>query len=226
MRVLAFETSTEACSAALWVDGEVRELFAVAPQRHAELLLPMADELLAEAGVSPRGLDGLAFGRGPGSFTGVRIASGVVQGIAFAADLPVAPVSTLQALAQGAWRERNAAAVLAAFDARMGEVYWGAYRLGAEGLMSALVADRLSRPEGVALPPGAGGGWLGAGRGWGAYPEALGRALGASLGLRDAERYPHAHDVAMLGVDLLRRGGGVAAEQAVPVYLRDRVVHV
>ena len=226
MRVLAFETSTEACSVALWVDGELRESFAIAPQRHAELVLPMAEALLAEAGLTARGLDGLAFGRGPGSFTGVRIAAGVVQGIAFAIDLPVAPVSTLQALAQGAGRESGAQAVLAALDARMGEVYWGAYRRGPDGLMSALLADRLSRPEAVTLPAGAGADWLGAGSAWAAYRESLAVAVGASVGTSEADRYPRAQDVATLGADLLQRGGGVAPEQALPVYLRDRVTHV
>lgn len=226
MIVLAFETSTEACSVALAVGGQVREEFALAPQRHAELVLPMADRLLAEAGLRPADLDAVAFARGPGSFTGVRIAAGVAQGIAFGADLPVAPVSTLQALAHGAWRSQALGRVLAALDARMEEVYWGAYRAGPQGQLAPEVEDRLSRPGEVALPPGADGDWFGVGSAWRACPGALAAALGPALRGWDAERYPHARDVAELALALLRAGGGVPAEQALPVYLRDRVTHV
>jgi len=211
---------------ALVVGEEIREAFALAPQRHAELVLPMADRLLAEAGLVPADLDALAFARGPGSFTGVRIAAGVVQGIAFAADLPVAPVSTLRALAQGVWRETGEERVLAALDARMEEVYWGAYRAGPEGLVVAEVEDRLSAPTRVALPQGAGAGWMGAGSAWQAYPQALAAALGPALRGWEAGHHPHARDVATLALPVVRGGGGVPAEQAVPVYLRDRVTHV
>ncbi|VFM95033.1 MAG: tRNA threonylcarbamoyladenosine biosynthesis protein TsaB [Candidatus Kentron sp. G] len=133
MKIFAIDTATDACSAALHLDGGCREIHELAPRRHAEILLPRIRTLLSEAALSLRDLDALAFGRGPGAFTGVRIATGVIQGLAFGADLPVVPVSSLHALAQGAWRERGEENILAAFDARMGEVYWGAYRLDATG---------------------------------------------------------------------------------------------
>ncbi len=224
MKVLAFETSTDACSVALSVAGEVQERFELAPRRHAELVLPMADALLAEAGLTPRDLDGLAFGRGPGSFTGVRIAAAVTQGVAFAAGLPVAPISTLQALAEGVARELGVAAVLALLDARMQEVYWGAYRRTAAGGMEAEIADRLTPPDGVAAPPGSS--WVATGGGWQAYAETLRRRLGAMVVRELPDRHPRAAEVARLGTEVLRRGGGVPAAAAVPVYLRDRVVHV
>ena len=143
MILLALETATEACSAALAVDGDIRERFEVAPRGHSELILPMVDELMAEADISIEQVDAIAFGRGPGAFTGLRIAVGVTQGIAFGADLPVVPVSTLAALAQGS--ESNS--VLAAIDARMDEVYWGAYQRSSAGLMT------LCGEEAV-IPPG------------------------------------------------------------------------
>lgn len=224
MKVLAFETATDACSVALAIAGEVRERFELAPRRHAELILPMADALLAEAGLSPRDLDGLAFGRGPGSFTGVRVAAAVVQGVAFATGLPVAPVSTLQALAQGVVHELGEEAVLALLDARMHEVYWGAYRRAPSGALEAVVADCLGPAEGVAVP--AGTRWVAAGGGWQAYAGTLAHRLGESVTRALPDRYPRAADVARIGAEVLRRGEGVPAAAALPVYLRDRVVHV
>ncbi len=222
LKLLAVDTSTDACSCALWTEGKCRELFEVAPQCHAELLLPMMEVLLAEAGLAPRQLDGLAFGCGPGSFTGVRIAAAAVQGIALAADLPVAPVSSLRALAQGTCRELGRNEALAALDARMQEVYWGAYRADANGIMQVVTADLVCRPGSVPSPgPGA---WFGVGSGWGAYAEALCQAMGgAPLGAAP-DRHPRARDVATLGLEVLAMGQGVAAELALPVYLRDKVV--
>ena len=122
MKLLALETATEACSVALWVDGAVIERHALAPRRHAELVLPMVDAVLAEGGISRRALDAIAVGRGPGAFTGVRLAIAVAQGLALALDRPVLPVSTLAALAMAAAQDAGAAPILAAIDARMGEV--------------------------------------------------------------------------------------------------------
>jgi tRNA threonylcarbamoyladenosine biosynthesis protein TsaB len=216
LKLLALDTSTEACSAALWLDGEVCERFALG-REHAGRILPMIEELLAEAGIKLGALDAFAFGRGPGSFTGLRIAAGVVQGLAFGADRPVVPVSTLAALARGT----DAALVLAALDARMHQVYWGAYRRNAEDLMEPVGAERVIAPEQAPLPPGAG--WIGAGSGWDRYAEALQARLGSSLAGWRGECYPHARDVAALGAAAFRAGQAVSAEQAIPVYLRDEV---
>lgn len=222
MKLLAIETATGTCSAALYQDGAVLERSELAPREHARLILPMVDALLAEASLSLADLDALAFGRGPGGFTGVRIATAVVQGLAFGADLPVVPVSTLAALAQGASRESGHVAVLAALDARMDEVYWSAYRAGADGVMEPVTAECVCRPAAVPVPPGAG--WHGVGSGFERYGVELQGRLGAALSGWSAGRAPQARDVAMLGAVGWRQGHAVSAHAALPVYLRDRVV--
>ncbi len=217
MKILALETATEACSAALNIDGEIRERFEIAPRGHSALILPMLESLLTEADISLRQLDALAFGRGPGAFTGVRIGVGVAQGVAFGADLPVLPVSTLAALAQAT----EAGQVLAAIDARMDEVYWGQYRRDAQGLMRLQGEECVVTPD--ATPRVSGEGWLGAGSGWAAYGDGLrarhaGRLTGAT-----PDALPHAAAVSQLAVDAFATGEAVSAEQALPVYLRDKV---
>ena len=145
MKLLAIDTATEACSAALYIDGNILEKYEVAPRQHAELILPMIDALLAEAELELASLDGLAFGRGPGAFTGVRIATGIVQGLAFASDLPVVPVSTLAAMAQGAANQSNT--ILSAIDARMGEIYWAIFTVGDDGLVKPQSDEQVTKPE-------------------------------------------------------------------------------
>src|SRR5690554_3836409 len=167
MNLIAFETSTEACSVAIWRDGEVLERFEVAPRRHAELVLPWAEGLLAEAGLSRSRLDAVAVGRGPGAFTGVRLGIAMAQGIALALDLPMLPVSTLAALARGA---PHPGPVLAAIDARMGEVYAGAFMRSDDG-MEALGPETVSGPDAVDLPS-ASGAWQGVGTGFAAVDGA------------------------------------------------------
>jgi len=216
MKLLALDTSTEACSVALWLDGEARELFELAGQ-HSERILPMVDALLTEAGLKLTQLDALAFGRGPGSFTGLRIGAGVAQGLAFGAGLPVVPVSSLAALAQG----QDADQVLAALDARMRQVYWGAYVRNPHGLMELQGAEQVLAPEQVPLPPGEG--WAGAGPGWDAYHVALQLRLGGCLAGWQSEQFPHARDLAVLGAAAFQAGQAVAAEEAIPVYIRNDV---
>ncbi len=196
----------------------------MAPRRHGELLLGMADRLLADAELSLADLDALAFGRGPGSFTGVRIATGAIQGLAFALELPVAAISSLQALAQGVARELEQSSVLAGFDARMHEVYWGAYRMTSEGVVEPIVAELVCAPENVPVPED--GEWFGAGSAWQSYGEQLRGVAGDRLVGMDPERYPHARDVAVLGAAAVARGQGVPAHEALPVYLRDSVTQV
>jgi tRNA threonylcarbamoyladenosine biosynthesis protein TsaB len=221
MKLIAIETATEACSAALLVDEQIALRYEIKPRGHSELILGMMDELLAEAGLSPKQLDAMAFGRGPGSFTGVRIAAGVIQGAAFAADLPVVPVSTLAAVAQRAFREKGEPNLLAAFDARMGELYWGAYRVGSDELVKPLFDDQVAVPDQVRLPLDQE--WYGVGSGWGAYGPRLGERLGNALLGYQSEIYCSARDVAMLAAADFSAGLAVAAEQALPVYLRNDV---
>jgi tRNA threonylcarbamoyladenosine biosynthesis protein TsaB len=224
MKLLAIDTSGAACSAALLQDDRISQRFELAPRRHGELILAMAAALLADAGLGPGDLDAVAFGRGPGSFTGLRIAAAVAQGIAFGADLPVIGVSTLAALAQGCRRRSGADHVLCALDARMQEVYWGAYAADAAGLMRPLDDERVCSPEAVVVPrPAPAQGWVFAGSGWEAYREALSAAVGDAPLAGESELACEARDIAMLAADAYERGDWVEAEAALPVYLRNRV---
>lgn len=220
-RILAIETATEACSAALLLDGEIHERYELAPQGHARLILPMAEELLTEAGLILVQLDCVAFGRGPGSFTGVRIATGVIQGIAFGADLPVVPVSSLAALAQPLVDAGEGDQVLCAFDARMGQVYWGAYAAGDDGLVVLQDEERVCDPEHIPIIEGAGR--IAAGSGWAVHGEAMAARLACAPDRILPDAMPHAAGVARLAAREWQRGNAVAAEQAQPVYLRDQV---
>ncbi len=224
MRILALETASDACSTALLLDGACIERHAVAPRRHAELLLVQVESLLEEAGIALDALDALAFGRGPGSFTGLRIASGVVQGLATGAGLGVVPVSSLRAVAQGAIEE-GVERALVAFDARMGEVYFGAYERATagvdEGLMTEISPERVCPPD--ALAPLSGAGWAALGEGWGAHRAALEARFAGQIGAVDATRLPRARHVAEIAERALRAGAAVSARDAVPVYLRERV---
>jgi len=217
MKILALETATEACSAALNIDGEIRERFEIAPRGHSELILPMLESLLAEADISLRQVDALAFGRGPGAFTGVRIGVGVAQGVALGADLPVVPISTLAALAQAS----GAGRVLAAIDARMDEVYWGCYVRDENGRVALQGEECVVAPADT--PPVEGEGWLGAGSGWGVHGEVLHQRHAGQVSTQDPRALPRAAAVSQLAVAAHAAGAAVSAEQALPVYLRDKV---
>lgn len=214
--LLALDTATEACSAALLHDGRTIHRFEVIPRMHAVRLLPMIDELLVEAGLALRQVDGLVFGRGPGAFTGVRIATGMVQGLAFATGKPVIDVSNLAALAQRAYREHQAQYVVAAIDARMDEVYWGRYQLNA-GVMELVGQEAVSAPEAVLaadLPQAADG----AGTGW-QYAERMGVQVVRSW----PQMLPDARDLLSLALPRWQAGDVLDAADAQPVYLRDKV---
>ncbi|PKH75603.1 tRNA (adenosine(37)-N6)-threonylcarbamoyltransferase complex dimerization subunit type 1 TsaB [Stenotrophomonas sp. Betaine-02u-21] len=218
MKLLAFELSTEACSVAVHVDGQVRERFEIAPRRHAELALPWAEELLAEAGIVRSQLDAIALGRGPGAFTGVRLAIALAQGVALALDRPLIPVSTLQALAMRAPAE--AGQVLAAIDARMGEVYVARYQR-VDGLPWLQDAERVCPPQAVVLPEGIR--CAGVGTGFAAAEGAIVAQLGTALISVDSTALPRASDVLALALPLLARGEAIAPERVEPAYLRDNV---
>ena len=217
IRILAIDTATEACSAALWQDGHVLTRYQVAPRGHTELILPMVAELLAEAELTLSELDALAFGRGPGSFTGVRITLGIAQGLAFGADLTLLGVSNLQALAQGAYRLTKAERVVAAIDARMSEIYVGTYQ-ATEGVMLAIEEEQVITPASwLSLPQAKAP--LGVGSGFIAYPELTERVANVC----EALPFPEAQDLLPQAVAIYQAGQGVAAAEAQPVYLRDTV---
>lgn len=223
-RILAIDTSSAACSAALFDNGAIRSRYEIAPRRHAQLILPMIESLLQEAGIEARRLDACAFGRGPGSFTGLRIAASVVQGLAFAAGVPVVPVSSLAALARGGMRSGNHRQVLAALDARKDEVYYGAYVQDEQDGVRLAGSEQVCAPDKVRLPGTLD--WAGIGSGWQAYAEQLQAAAGGRICTVMSGREPHAEDVAWLAQFGLAQGLAVAPEQAVPVYLRDNVADV
>jgi tRNA threonylcarbamoyladenosine biosynthesis protein TsaB len=220
MRILALETSTEWCGVAVGDGARWHRCEEKAGHAHSERLLPMVDAALVEAGWSLRELDGIAFGAGPGSFTGIRIACGVAQGLAFAADLPVVPVPTLAALAQQVFRDDGWRNVVACLDARMREVYVAAYaRDGAA--WREVSAPEVVAPDDVALKlPASPGSWTGAGGGFAAYP-----ALASRLALAEcaADAHPTAQAIGELALAPLAAGEGVAAADALPIYVRHRV---
>lgn len=217
MKLLAIDTATERCSVALLVDERLIERAAETPRGHADLVLPMVEAVLAEGGLTLQQLDGLAYGRGPGAFTGVRIAVGVAQGLAYGANLTTVGISDLAAVAQQF--ASVGARILVCMDARMNEVYWGRFEATSDGLVRAVVPERVDRPEAVE----AGDATVFAGTGFGAYPQlAAGRQAGAVHGAI----LPHAREIARLAAAELRAGHGQPPDRAQPVYLRDQVATV
>lgn len=221
MRLLAIDTATEACSVAVQTPRGVFEQWIEAPREHGDRVLGMVDAVLDEAGVVAADLDCIAFGRGPGAFTGVRIATALVQGMAAALDRPVVPVSTLAAIAQGVYRRTGHRRVLAALDARMGEVYWGACVLDDGGVMRVTEEECVVTPSAVPLPHGSE--WAGAGTGWSRYEDILTARIGAALATSLGHELPAARDLLPAAAAAYATGEAVSAEQALPVYLRDRV---
>lgn len=220
MRILALETSTEWCSVAVGDGAHWHVRSELAGHAHSERLLPMVDTALSEAGWALSSLDGIAFGAGPGSFTGIRIGCGVAQGLALGADLPVAPVPTLMALAQGAFRDHGWGRVIACLDARMREVYAAAYARDPDRWRE-VAAPVVATPSEI-FGAGLSGdeGWAGAGNGFAAYPMLARRLLISRI---DADAHPDARAIAELALPVLAAGDGVAAADAMPLYVRHRV---
>ena len=230
MKILALDTASGLCSAALLLDGDVATRELLTSRDHAREILPMVQALLAEAGIGLGALHAIAFGRGPGSFTGLRIAASVTQGLAFGADLPVLPVSDLRALAQQAFDTAGPAAaptrILACLDARMHEVYAALYDVPPSGLVADAAVEQVLAPAALlGLVEATGESrehWIGAGKGFAAYAETL-CALGLVTGRIWPEAEPRAREIAVLGAADFIAGGARPAEAAVPVYLRDQV---
>jgi len=216
LKILALDTSTEYCSAALRIDGATDSREVLAGQRHSELVLGMIDELLSARQLNVRDLDGIAFGEGPGSFTGLRIACGVVQGLAFGANVPVAGIGTLLAMAEGSGVER----VVCCVDARVHEIYHAAYERE-NGAWRAVHEPSICAPALAPALPGEG--WLACGSGFKAYADALEQRYAGRLSRIDLTIYPRAADIAKLAQAVFEAGRAVRAEDAAPLYLREKV---
>lgn len=194
--ILAIETSTDACSVSLLKGDDLYSQFELAPQQHAHRILPMIDSVLKAAEIVLEEVAVLSFGRGPGSFTGLRIAASVIQGLSVGLQKPVVPISTLRALAQKAYREKGAVQVVASLDARMQERYWGLFKMDPEGIMQPVSEEHVSAEKEMILPEGD-------------WTEGIG--------------LPDAQDVALLAKAEYALGNSVSAENAIPVYVRDKV---
>ena len=218
MQLLAIETATEAVSVALSINDDVIDRYEHAPRQHAELLLPWIEEILAEAGICFNSLDAIAFSRGPGSFTSLRIGIGVVQGLAWASDVPVIPVSSLAATAQAAFNEGINSAIVA-LDARMNEVFTGVFAANSDGIMMPTATERVCAPGDVQAPQNTDTHAVGIG--FERYQPL--RELSAQLAGTRADIWPRASSVLTLARDWLLRNTPLPAEQAQPVYLRDNV---
>lgn len=216
MKLLAFDTSTEYLSLALMLEDSITVFDALAGQSHSQLILPQIQTLLAAAGVQLKDLQGITFGAGPGSFTGVRIAAGVAQGLGFGADLPVAGICTLQALAEASGADK----VIACLDARMGEVYHAAYVKYA-GAWQTVIEPGLYKPH--AVPAIEGSDWVGAGSGWQTYGEALSHTYQEQLQDVLPELLPSASAILRLAQPVFASGQPLPAAEAMPIYIRNRV---
>ena len=220
MKLLAIETATESCSAALLIEDEVFSVSEVAPRRHNEIILPMCEQVLAQGQIELSQLDAIAFGRGPGAFTGVRLAASVTQGIAIAHDLPVVPVSSLAAMAQAAYDFKQAKQVLSCIDARMQEVYIGLYEVDQQGIMLVAVEEQVIKPEFIEI--NISDYCVGIGSGWVNYAATIQERCGSEISY-DEQAFPQAEFVAKLGNYYFQQGQTVSAIEALPVYLRDNV---
>jgi tRNA threonylcarbamoyladenosine biosynthesis protein TsaB len=218
LKILAIDTSLSACSAAILVDDRIQEHFIETPRQQAEMILPMIEQLLNQATLKLSDLQAIAFGAGPGSFTGMRVAAATIQGLAFANNIPVIRISTLQALAQHAFRKFGTQRALTCIDAQRQQIYWGIYLLGSNKLMQPLQTDNLSLPEAVTVPQEQH--WTGIGNGWLLHEKILRERCGEKLENVMPEIQPHAQDVALLAASAFKQGKIETAEQALPIYLR------
>lgn len=222
MNLLAIETSTDACSVGLLCGGETKINHQIVAQQHGRLVLPMIDALLAQAELSVQHLDGVVFGRGPGSFTGVRIAVALTQGIALGADVGVIGISTMNSVAQGVYRLHGDLSVAISLDARMDEVYFAAYQIQNEGVMSAVTDESLCPPQQLpSLPEDVGRTWAGSGAE--RYSQLLQEQYGVPMDSIRTDVWPNACDLLSLAIPRVESGQLQAAEHAMPVYLRNKV---
>ena len=221
--ILVIDTSTEACSVALQVGDVIYSDYKVAPRQHGELVLPMVDSLLKQAQIQLTDLDVIGYGQGPGAFTGLRICISIVQGLAYGASVPVVGVSSLQAMAQAAYRTTGDKYILSAIDARMGEVYWAVYQLE-DGLMTLVGQEEVVEPEFVTIEQlDASNIYRAVGSGWQTYPDQLAQRSGVSLVIEEQVSFPNAEQMLPWVANQFSNGLALDAERAQPVYLRNNV---
>jgi tRNA threonylcarbamoyladenosine biosynthesis protein TsaB len=220
LKLLALDTSTAVCSVALLNQGKITYRYAVGAQHHARLALPMVQQLLSESNLSLNDLNALVLGRGPGSFTGLRLATAMIQGLAFGSGLPVIAVSSLQALAQGALRQGLGDKIFACLDARRQEIYWGLFSLNEAGVMESVTSEAVQQPDTLDFLQDQ---WIGVGNGCLEYKAALSAYPALQLP-KNIPMFPDAYDMFPFAVQEWMQGRLLDAEQALPVYLRDKVV--
>lgn len=228
MKILAIDTATEACSVALLDENSVNEIFEIIPRQHTERVLPMVDDILKQSGYALSQMDALAFNCGPGSFTGVRVATSVIQGLAFSAERPVVPVSSLAALAQLAFRLEKKEHVLSLIDARMNEMYWACYS-SYDGIMQ--LDETINKKENVSAADQVRSvnkesnksQWHAIGSGWDTFKNELNQSQQVNIISATLDSFPHAQDIAVLAQHAFKQGKAVSAEQAVPTYVRNEV---
>ncbi len=199
IKILAIDTSTDACSVALNINHQITERFEIAPRNHAQIILPMIDKVLIDADLKLQNLDAIAFGRGPGSFTGIRIATAIIQGLSLGTGKPVIAISTLRAIAQTAFRESKHPQIFAWLDARMQQIYWGLYEVDAEGIMQHHSTEQVQNRETIILPTG---NWF------------------------EFSCPPRAYDIALIAAQEYHSGHFLSANEVRPVYLRDEVAKI
>ena len=219
--LLALDTATQSGSVALCHNGKLVSRFALMPRQHSAQILPFIDSCLNELGVALTDIDAIAFTQGPGSFMGVRLATGIAQGLAFGAQLPVIPLSTLQVLAQTAYEECRTQRVLAAWDARMQGLYWGGYELNQQGVMEVVIADQLTAADQFIWPESQ---WDLVGNAWDVYREVLGDTTISQCRHQLTDLYPHATAMITLALQAWEAGLHQQALSVEPIYLRDTVV--
>ncbi len=224
MNILALETATAACSAAMLTNNNIITRFELAPRQHTALILPMLEQVLADADLSKSDIDAIAFGNGPGAFTGVRIATAISQGLAFSLDVPVVPISTLAAMAQQTMDAGQATKVVTALDARMGEVYWSTFVQDEAGYAQASTEAIVIPPQEATMP--AGEGWVAVGNGWGEYAAEFDDVLMHQIVSVNESVYPAAREIAKIAQRKLSQGEVQAIDKALPLYVRDTVAQV
>jgi len=218
LKILAIDTSMDACSAALLIDDAIFSKYEYAPKQQTKRILPMLENLLSDCELALTDLNLISFANGPGGFTGARIAAAVTQGLALGANIPVLGISTLQAIAQGIYRQYNAPNVLVCLDARMQQVYWSVYQLGEKQIMEAVVPDNIYYPDHI--PSISLQNYFATGDGWLSFGEKIKQQLQITIDKVIEDFNPHAEDIAHLAKVQFLKGHFYSAEQALPIYLK------